>query len=74
MTKELLLEGRHGALLKVCDTETKYELVSAFAFDKKSMSWGQGHYFTLWYGDITEENKKALFEKAHKHFLENYAF
>lgn len=70
--KELILKGRNGALLKVCDTPTKYELVSAWCYNEETMSWGQGHYFTLWYNDITEENKKELFEKAKKHFIENY--
>lgn len=69
---ELILKGRRGALLKVCDTPTKYELVSAFDYDEKSNCWGQGHYFTLWYNDITEENKDKLFERAKKHFVENY--
>lgn len=72
MMKELLLKGTKGALLKVCDTPTKYELVSAWNYDEKTMSWGQGHYFTLWYNDITEENKARLFEQAKAHFVENY--
>lgn len=70
--KELILKGRNGALLKVCDTPTKYELVSAWCYNEETMSWGQGHYFTLWYDEITEENKEKLFEKAKKHFVENY--
>ena len=70
--KELLRVGRRGALLKVCDTPKKYELVSAYSYDEKSNSWGQGHYFTLWFGDVTEENKAKLFERANQHFEENY--
>lgn len=70
--RELILKGTNGALLKVCDTPTKYELVSAWNYDEASQSWSQGHYFTLWYNDITEENKEKLFEKAKKHFVENY--
>ena len=62
--KKLLLKGTTGALLEVCDTPTKYELVSAWG-------WMQGHYFTLWY-DITEENKAKLYERAKKHFIEHY--
>lgn len=69
---ELLLKGKNGALLKVCDTPKKYELVSAWCYDEKSNSWGQGHYFTLWNNEITEDNKKELYEKAKKHFVENY--
>ena len=70
--RELITKGTKGALLKVCDTPTKYELVSCWNFDEETMSWGQGHYFTLWGNQITEENKKELLEKAKKHFTENY--
>lgn len=70
--KELIAKGSEGALLKVCDNSTKYELVSAWGYDEKTESWGQGHYFTLWGGEITEENKKELMNKAMKHFTENY--
>lgn len=69
----LLKEGKNGALLVVCDTATKYEIVSAWGYDKESDSWGQGHYFTLWYDEITEENKAKLLEKATKHFVKHYA-
>ena len=71
--KELIIEGKNGALLKVCDTEKKYELVSAWSYDRNTNSWGQGHYFTLWYKEITPENKAKLLIEATKHFLENYA-
>lgn len=70
--KELIAKGKNGALLKVCDKETKYELVSAWNYDEKTESWGQGHYFTLWYGEITEENKKKLMDEAMKHFTKHY--
>ena len=70
--RELLLKGTNGALLLVCDTPTKYELVSAWGYDEESQSWAQGHYFTLWGGDINEENKIALYKKAKRHFIENY--
>lgn len=70
--KELIAKGKNGALLKVCDNETKYELVSAWNYDEKTESWGQGHYFTLWYGEITEENKKKLMDEAMKHFTKHY--
>ena len=70
--KELILKGEKGALLKVCDTSSKYELVSAYDYDEKSMTWGQGHYFTLWFSEITEENKNTLLLEAKKHFIENY--
>ena len=70
--KELLRKGTNGALLKVCDSATKFELVSAWNYDEKSNSWGQGHYFTLWFDEITEGNKTKLFEKANQHFEENY--
>ena len=72
MMPKLLVEGKNGAMLLVCDTPTKYEIVSAWCYDKKSNSWGQGHYFTLWYDEITEDNKKELFKKAYRHFEENY--
>lgn len=72
MIAELIVKGRRGALLKVCDTPTKYELVSAFDYNEKLNCWSQGHYFTLWYNEITEENKQKLFESAKKHFVENY--
>ena len=67
-----LLIGENGALVKVCDTPTKYELCSCWCYNKETKSWGQGHYFTLWYDEITEENKKKLYEEAKKHFVENY--
>lgn len=70
--KELLRKGRNGALLKVCDNETKYELVSAFGYDEATQSWSQGHYFTLWYGEITEANKEKLYTEANKHFEKHY--
>ena len=70
--KKLLLKGESGALLEVCNTSTKYELVSAWGYDETTESWTQGHYFTLWNGDITEENKAKLYEKAKKHFIEHY--
>ena len=70
--KKLLLKGKSGALLEVCNTSTKYELVSAWGYDEATESWAQGHYFTLWNGDITEENKAKLYERAKKHFIENY--
>lgn len=70
--KELIAKGKNGALLKVCDNETKYELVSAWNYDEKTESWSQGHYFTLWYGEITEENKKKLMDEAMKHFTKHY--
>ena len=70
--RKVLLKGTTGALLLICDTANKYELVSAWGYNEESESWVQGHYFTLWYGDITEANKTALFEKAKKHFIENY--
>ena len=70
--RELLIEGKNGALLKVCDNERKYELVSCWSYDKETQSWGQGHYFTLWH-DITPENKAKLLIEATKHFLQNYA-
>jgi hypothetical protein len=69
--KKLLLRGTTGALLEVCNTSTKYELVSAWGYDETTGEWAQGHYFTLWY-DITEENKKKLYERAKKHFVEHY--
>lgn len=72
MTKKILLKSEKGALLKVCDTPEKYELVSAWGYDEKSQTWCQGHYFTLWHNEITEENKKELYKKAKKHFVENY--
>ena len=70
--KKLLLKGENGALLEVCNTSTKYELVSAWGYDEATESWEQGHYFTLWNEDITEENKKKLYERAKKHFIEHY--
>ena len=70
--KKILLKGTTGALLEVCNTSTKYELVSAWGYDEATESWAQGHYFTLWSGDITEENKKKLYETAKKHFIEHY--
>lgn len=70
--KELLLKGKSGALLKVCDTPLKYELVSAWGYDEATESWAQGHYFTLWNGEITAEKKAKLYEKAKKHFVEHY--
>lgn len=70
--KKLLLKGTTGALLEVCNTLTKYELVSAWVYDEESQSWAQGHYFTLWNGDITKENKKKLYKRAKKHFIEHY--
>lgn len=69
---KLLKLGRTGALLEVCNNNTKYELVSAYGYDQNTNSWQQGHYFTLWYGEATEENKKKLMEKAEKHFNKNY--
>lgn len=72
MEKKLIAKGSNGALLVVCDTPTKYEIVSCWCYNEETESWGQGHYFTLWYDEITEENKKALMEKAKKHFVENY--
>ena len=70
--KKLLLRGESGALLEVCNTSTKYELVSAWGYDENTESWAQGHYFTLWHGEITEENKAKLYERAKKHFVEHY--
>ena len=70
--KKLLLKGGSGALLEVCNTSTKYELVSAWGYDEATESWAQGHYFTLWNKEITEENKAKLYEKAKKHFIEHY--
>ena len=70
--KKLLLKGESGALLEVCNTSTKYEIVSAWGYDEITESWAQGHYFTLWNRDITEENKAKLYEKAKKHFIEHY--
>ena len=69
--KKLLLKGTTGALLEVCNTSTKYEIVSACGYDEATESWVQGHYFTLWHG-ITEESKAKLYEKAKKHFIEHY--
>ena len=70
--KKILLKGTTGALLEVCNTSTKYELVSAWGYDETTGDWAQGHYFTLWNGNITEENKKKLYESAKKHFIEHY--
>lgn len=70
--RKLIAKGTNGALLVVCDTPTKYEIVSCWCYNEETESWGQGHYFTLWHDEITEENKKALMEKAKKHFAENY--
>ena len=55
--KKLLLKGESGALLEVCNTSTKYELVSAWGYNEATESWAQGHYFTLWNGDITEKRQ-----------------
>lgn len=68
---KLLLKGTNGALLEY-ESTTKYELISAWNYDERDNSWGQGHYFTLWYGDITEENKAKLLKEATKHFTKNY--
>lgn len=68
---KLLIKGTSGALLEY-ESPTKYELVSAWCYDEKTNSWGQGHYFTLWYNDITEKNKAELKRKAINHFKKNY--
>lgn len=68
--RELLREGRNGALLVVCDTPNKYEIVSCWNYNPTTESWGQGHYFTSW--KPTEEEKKRVFEEATKHFEQNY--
>lgn len=68
---KLLLKGTSGALLEY-ESPTKYELVSAWNYDERDNSWGQGHYFTLMYGQITEENKEKLKKKAIAHFKKNY--
>ena len=67
----ILKQGFHDAIILRCDTDNKYEIVVAYAYDEKSQSWGQGHYFTLWFKDITEDNKKALKEKAFQFWKEN---
>lgn len=68
---KLLLKGTRGALLEY-ESENKYELISAWGYDEKDGSWGAGHYFTLWKGHITEENKKKLLGEAVDHFRRNY--
>lgn len=68
---KLLVKGTSGALLEY-ESENKYELVSAWGYDEKSNTWGQGHYFTLWKGHITEEAKADLRREALKHFERNY--
>ena len=70
--KKVLEIGRTGALLIVCDTKSKFEAVSCWGYDKKSESWSQGHYFTEWYNNITEESKLKCIERARKHFEKNY--
>lgn len=72
MKNEVLRLGKEGALVKTCDTSTKYELVSAWGYNLKTETWAQGHYFTLWYDEITEENKEKLYEEANKHFEKHY--
>ena len=74
MKNELLRLGKEGALVKTFDTPSKYELASVYnyKFNTSSGTWAQGHYFTLWYDGITEENKKKLYEEANKHFEEHY--
>ena len=67
-----LARERADVIRKYGDTPNKYELVSAWCFNEETMSWGQGHYFTLWGINITEESKAELMEKAMKHFKENY--
>lgn len=67
---KLLLKGTSGALLEY-ESPTKYELVSAWGYDEKSNSWGQGHYFTL-FGGATAEEKEKLKKKAIAHFKKNY--
>lgn len=68
--RELLRVGKTGALLVVCDTPNKYEIVSAWNYNPTTESWGQGHYFTSW--QPSEEEKKRVFEEATKHFEQNY--
>ena len=72
MKNELLRLGKEGALVKTFDTPSKYELVSAWSYNTKTGTWAQGHYFTLWYDEITEKNKKKLYEEANQHFEEHY--
>lgn len=67
---KIILKGEHDAIILRCDTANKYEIVVAYGYDEESQSWGQGHYFTLWYNEITEENKKALLKRAMDFWLE----
>lgn len=67
--REVLAMGRTGALLIVCDTPSKFEIVSCWGYDAKSESWAQGHYFTSWNGDKT---KAEVIAEATEHFNANY--
>lgn len=67
----ILKQGFHDAIILRCDTTSKYEIVVAYGYDEKSQEWAQGHYFTLWFNDITEDNKKALKEKTFQFWDEN---
>ena len=67
--RKILEVGRNGALIVVCDTPNKFEVVSCWGYDEKSDSWAQGHYFTSWNGQKTKE---AVIANARKHFEKNY--
>lgn len=67
----ILKQGFHDAIILRYDTTSKYEIVVAYGYDEKSQTWSQGHYFTLWFGDITENNKKDLLDRAFQFWKEN---
>lgn len=70
--RKVLEVGRTGALVIVADSETKFEVVSCWNFVSINECWSQGHYFTRWYDDITEESKIECIAEARKHFEKNY--
>ena len=69
--RKILNIGATGALIIVCDTESKFEVVSAYGYDKENEYWAQGHYFTLW-GKSTEREKEQCIGQARRHFNKNY--
>lgn len=72
LTVDKTKDGTKVAIVKVADSDSKYELCVAWCFNEETCSWGQGHYFTLWYDEITPMNKINLLTKASQYYSKEY--
>lgn len=61
---KILKKGIRDAIILKYDTDQKYEIVVAYCYDDRYKTWIQGHYFTLWFDQITENKKKELLKKS----------